>query len=543
MGGSSGGGGSVSGTTDFPAYMKAAHANWLMGGLYTATSVTDSMTYSVVDLMNLGMAANPYGTSASDLPFPEGAIPATGFSEYVFFANGQGATGGNITNYRGPYEYLKCLDKYDIGTEYSTYVAALDTRKGTQRTAFDTAYNTTAVADLISKISTYLTAFNTQYDGYKTAIGTDVTARVTALDGKYVTYIADIISKIGTYLTSFNTQYDGYKTGYNTDFDSFITSLNTAYTSYITDDTSKITAAVTAESSLLDAEVTSNVTKYQAGMADINATMSSAFTIGAAIFTDSKTKMVAKFDADARLIRLKDSVDAAIRRLEIQYKVADEHIKDRHLYQLQRAQTELESAIRKLLAGHDGAIAKVQAEYNSADKFVDVQHGIQLQRASMEIEAAIKKMTASQQMALEGVRIRDASVLSEQQLETQFAMNRINQILEWRRIVTLASGEFSRLYGAMRQEVTTTNVDVAAKRDLWDLEIYQYGSNVMSGISGSVSKGFNPTKGSALGGAIGGALAGAGMGASAAMAMGPAGAAAAPYMIAGGAIMGLAASL
>lgn len=98
--GGSGGGGS-SGKVDFPAHMKTAHKDWL------DHTGTDSMTYSVVDLMNTAMSGNsPYfGYTPRDA---DDAIMASG---------------AVITDYTTPYVHLKSFDEWSFDTAFDNYIA------------------------------------------------------------------------------------------------------------------------------------------------------------------------------------------------------------------------------------------------------------------------------------------------------------------------------------------------------------------------------------------------------------------------------------
>ena len=100
MGGSSGGGGS-SGKVDFPAHMKVAHRDWL------DHTGTDSMTYSIVDLMNTAMTGNsPYYNYTPIDP------------DDAFFA-----VGNDLSDYTTPYELLKGFDEWGIDIAFDTYMA------------------------------------------------------------------------------------------------------------------------------------------------------------------------------------------------------------------------------------------------------------------------------------------------------------------------------------------------------------------------------------------------------------------------------------
>lgn len=99
MGGTSGSG--SSGKVDFPSHMKVAHRDWI------DNTGTDSMNFSVVDLMNTAMAG--------DSPY-NGYVPKD--PDDAFFASGN-----SLVSYNTPYEVLKSLDDWSIEAVFDTYFA------------------------------------------------------------------------------------------------------------------------------------------------------------------------------------------------------------------------------------------------------------------------------------------------------------------------------------------------------------------------------------------------------------------------------------
>ena len=86
--------------------------------------------------------------------------------------------------------------------------------------------------------------------------------------------------------------------------------------------------------------------------------------------------------------------------------------------------------------------------------------------------------------------------------------------IEFFRLTATLSTELTRIYTAARHDIDSLYSEIAAKDRLFDLNIFQYGVNVMSSISGSAVS--PPDPGSAksgLGGALSGALAGGATGA------------------------------
>ena len=490
-----GGGGGSSGKVDFPDHMKVAHKDWL------DNTGTDTMTFSVVDLMNTAMTgASPYnGYSTID--------PDDAFFEGL----------NTVTDYRTPYDLLDCFDRWSPDTAYTAYLDDLDTIRATKKTAFEAAYDAD-ITGLIANVATYLTSFNTQYDSYNAALDTEYGALNTAYGTDHATKITDVIAKIATYLASFNTQYDSYNAGLDTDFGALLTSLGTKYDGFVANDDAAIAAAVAAESALLDDEINLNVLpKFKAGMANINATMGSSFVGGTTVIWDSKEKAVAKFDAEARLLRLKDGKEHALERVKAEYGLADAHINAQHIIQFQRATGELDAALKELVSTQEIAQNFVTGRNTLTDEHLKSLHAIQMDRARTELEMSLKELLATHELALKHEAMKNDSVNSELQLESQSAIQRIGALTEWRRIVTTLSGEFARLYLAAKNDDDENVLDIAHKDAVWDMEMYTYGTQVMAAISGTASTVTKTPRTSTLGSAIGGTMSGAAIGANPAM--------------------------
>lgn len=94
---------------------------------------------------------------------------------------------------------------------------------------------------------------------------------------------------------------------------------------------------------------------------------------------------------------------------------------------------------------------------------------------------------------------------------TNESMARIGALVEWKRVVAALSTEQTRMYITARTEIDAMKVSMASNDALWDLELYQYGTQVMASIAGAATaKGIQKDKGSqALSGALSGAATGA----------------------------------
>lgn len=188
----------------------------------------------------------------------------------------------------------------------------------------------------------------------------------------------------------------------------------------------------------------------------------------------------------------------------------------------------------KVLPSFEAGMRNINAVVSSA--FV-------LGRANIEGEmirdlAALDAKLRAQNPSLGIEAARVAVQQNQSNHETARALAGAEQELS-RQVVVLAA-EIGRIYSAARLDVDKTEMEFAAKDRLFDLETFQYGSNVMAGIQGGTAS--KSSQGSTTQNAIGGALSGAAAGASVAALAGATGGAALPY-IGIGAALGLAGGL
>lgn len=94
----------------------------------------------------------------------------------------------------------------------------------------------------------------------------------------------------------------------------------------------------------------------------------------------------------------------------------------------------------------------------------------------------------------------------------ELALKRVQTNMEWYRLLVTNSIELARIYLAAKTEVDELDMETEAKNLKWDLELYQYGTQVMACIAGSATSKTAVEKGSKLGGALSGAASGAMMG-------------------------------
>ena len=95
------------------------------------------------------------------------------------------------------------------------------------------------------------------------------------------------------------------------------------------------------------------------------------------------------------------------------------------------------------------------------------------------------------------------------------ALRRVGTYAEWRKAITTMTSDVARTYLVATRERDDDYLEGLHKDATWDLEMYQYGTQVMASISGSASKAGPRTSKTAS--AIGGAMSGAAVGANPAL--------------------------
>jgi hypothetical protein len=104
--------------------------------------------------------------------------------------------------------------------------------------------------------------------------------------------------------------------------------------------------------------------------------------------------------------------------------------------------------------------------------------------------------------------------LQSRRVGWQLAISWVQMTVEWNKQVATLATEVAIRYIEARFKADQVDIEMAAKDVLFDLETYQYGSNVMASISGAVVRGQGGTSGisAALGGVLSGAATGAAIG-------------------------------
>lgn len=180
-------------------------------------------------------------------------------------------------------------------------------------------------------------------------------------------------------------------------------------------------------------------------------------------------------------------------------------------FTLYNPQTEFNTQIATTSTYRDALIdahsTQLQNEYDSS-LIPRFEHGMADINAVMSSAFIIGKA-----LIAESKLLAIAKFSKELQMhDLEFTLKRISVQMEWHRVISSSSIELARLYLAARTEMDDLDMEAAAKDALWDLDIYQYGTQVLASVSGAAtSKNIIP-KASKLSGALSGAMSGASMG-------------------------------
>jgi hypothetical protein len=216
-----------------------------------------------------------------------------------------------------------------------------------------------------------------------------------------------------------------------------------------------IVADVAAFAADQDDNITVNVLpRYRRGMQDIGAVVSSAFPIGEAIIEAFQARDVAKYDTGLRLNAANRNVDVDIRNEEL------------HL------------EVRKTNVGKDLDLAKM----NIAK---DIQVGGIVSAENSEFKRLYL-------------------------MSTESILKLMLQRLTFQESLMRATIDSNRIAIVAKKEQTDADIQIDDKDALWDLEVFQYGGNLLASIGGGTSSSKGPSlAASVIGGALGGAAAGA----------------------------------
>jgi hypothetical protein len=159
--------------------------------------------------------------------------------------------------------------------------------------------------------------------------------------------------------------------------------------------------------------------------------------------------------------------------------------------------------------------------------------------AKGQFELSYDQMQAEENTAHNrNILARDQLIVQQADAKGQFGLNGVQAIssllstqLQFGVAISNLTTDANRIKIVSKQEETDKNLKYDRQNAVWDLEMYQYGSNVMASIAGTALK--QESEVSTGASVLGGALTGAAVGA----AIGPVGA------LSGGAVAGIGAAI
>ncbi len=188
----------------------------------------------------------------------------------------------------------------------------------------------------------------------------------------------------------------------------------------------------------------------------------------------------------------------------------------------------------KLTPAYEAGMRDLNAVVSSAWAIGKANLDADVARDVAQLDAKLRMQNPA--LAQEAAR----TAIQQKQGNMEAAKALVGVEVEISRQVAVLAAEVGRILTAARLDVDKTSMEMAAKDRLFDLETFQYGSNVMAGISGGTAHA--SPQGSTTQNAIGGAMSGAAAGAAIASLSGATGGAALPF-IGVGAALGLAGGL
>jgi phosphotransferase system HPr-like phosphotransfer protein len=237
------------------------------------------------------------------------------------------------------------------------------------------------------------------------------------------------------------------------------------------------------------------VARFAGGMADINAVNSSAYMVGLSLLARRRVQDVNKFRADLRVEYEKESMNfiqnIATLRGDIERGEANIHGNLLGLHA--RIQKEFIENTSDLAGEID--FRKADTERRLRDSFED-----------RKVTFITKSLVSMIEMLLNQTKLR---VMATNAGITEMMRYQLTTVDMSRALASLIA-EFNRLKIVASQEYLDRTLDLDVKNTLWDMNIYQYGTNVLSGIGAGGQ--IMPEKMSASQSALGGALGGAALG-------------------------------
>lgn len=273
----------------------------------------------------------------------------------------------------------------------------------------------------------------------------------------------------------------------------------------------------------IDDEITAKILpRFRRGMTDINAVVSSAFPIGEAIIEGFRDRDVAKHASTLR-----------VRAAEVNAEIRTNN--ERNHVEVGKANLSKDVEVAKLNLTKDVEVAKnnqtVEAQYKVANinkslkaSEIDVDKAVKVGLGNLNKDMGIVNSNLSKTLNLAQANMnKDIEVgkfnIVQANDTKRMELDAVRQMLglmlqriSWEGDYARMSVEANRIKITALKEQADQDFAIDEHDAMWDLEVFQFGANVMAAIQGGTSN--NPIKAptklqSAIGGAMSGAAAGA----------------------------------
>lgn len=279
-----------------------------------------------------------------------------------------------------------------------------------------------------------------------------------------------------------------------------------------------IAADVDAFADQMDDEITSKVLpRFRRGMQDINAVVSSAFPIGQAIIEAFRDRDIAKHSSALR-------ISAAVKNADIETENERLHLEVRKInigkdLEVGRSNlsTHISVATKNADILLDGERLLLETKKTNIGKDVEISRAnlgkdVEISRANIGKDVEIGKANLAKDVQIGEITVRTDAEYERMYLE---GSSQILKLMLQR--VAFEEGymktvvESNRIRIVAKKEQADTVMAIDEKDATWDLEVFQYGGNLLASISGGTgSSAKTPsTAQSMIGGAMSGAAAGA----------------------------------
>jgi hypothetical protein len=478
-----GGGGGGAGVVDYPDYMKAAHEDWL------TASGAGIIERCITDVMNDALGSSPFTVASAYNPDADLALTAAA---------------------------VAALAAILAGVVDTTSWAALYTQS---RTSVGIATAITIADTTVANITEPVDIVVADIDA------ADMVVADMAEPADLV--IADkVVADIAVANMADTTDIDGIEEA-------------------------DILADVAAFADVLDDEINTKVLpEYRRGMQDINAVVSSAFPIGEAIIWAFRDRDVAKHNSALRLAAAGKNADILLDNEKLHFTVdqtnlnkALEVAKTNVMKDLELAKANLAkdmevgriNANKELDTSKSNLTKNIEVGKTNLLKEVEVDKANLVKALEIEKTNVLKTMDIDKTNLAKSIDIAKANLMKSVQVgeiitKTDAEYDRMylegsNQMLHlmlqriaWHENYTKLVTEVNRIKIVAKKEQNDMNVKIDEQDALWNLEVFQYGGNLLAAIGGGTNTPKTPSLaqsmiGGALSGAAAGAMVGGGFGA------------------------------